>query len=72
MTSDRIVEELERMREKLYREQPDTMGTVESIINLLQYAFCPHVWEHKVQPGTPDAPAEHFTVCKKCGSEKIE
>lgn len=70
--NDRLVTELENCRDKLYREQPDTMGTVEAIINVLQYALCEHVWEVKVTPDSPDAPSERFTVCEKCGAEKLE
>lgn len=72
MKSDRIADELEKIRDQLYREQPETMGTINSLIGLLQYVFCPHEWEHKKNPSTPDEPGEWFTICKKCGCERME
>lgn len=70
--NDRLVTELENCRDKLYREQPDTMGTIEAIINVLQYALCEHDWEGLKNPDSPDGPSERFEVCKKCGAEKLE
>jgi len=70
--NDRIADELEKIRERAYRDQPDMMGVVCDLINLLQYAFCEHEWEGKTQPGTVHGPTEYFTVCKKCGAEKLD
>ena len=70
--NDRLADALEHIRERAYREQPDMMGTVCDLIDLLQYAFCEHEWEVKVTPDSPDGPSERFEVCKKCGAEKLE
>lgn len=73
-SSDRMVAELEKIREGLYREQPMTMDAVEAIINLLQYLLCPHKWETKRIGGDPTSidSTEPTTVCAKCGAEQLE
>ncbi len=81
MKSDFIVDELEKIRESMKDEEPLTQNTMNSLLNLLQYAFCPHEFETMRSGATPDGPlsiyalvveAEYVTVCKKCGCEKME
>lgn len=69
--SDRLVEELGKILDQVYREQPDMMGPVKSLVGLLTYAFCEHEWENKRIESQAE-PTELITVCKKCGSEKLE
>lgn len=65
-----IVDQLEAIRAKLYRDQPLTMNSVEEIIDLLETIFCPHEWEVKSLTGDPAEPPERVLVCNKCGFEK--
>lgn len=73
LKSEFLVEELEKLRTKLYADQPETMGTINGLINLLQYSMCDHDWEFRRRGGAPDdeGSEEIAVVCKTCGGEKM-
>ena len=68
------VAELEKVRDTLYRDQPDTFGAINALIGYLQYQACDHQWESRQVGGDPtvNESTEVVTVCKKCGAEKID
>lgn len=73
LKSELLVEELEKLRTKLYADQPQMMVAINSLINLLQYSICDHVWECRRQGGAPDdeGSEEMVVVCETCGGEKM-
>jgi hypothetical protein len=69
INAERISDGIERVRERLYADQPDTMSAFVDLLDLLQVAFCEHEFVTTRNPDTPDGPSEMVTVCKKCGVE---
>lgn len=72
MTSEKIQAGIEHVRQCMYHDQPDLMGAMAELLDLLDVIHCDHKFVLKRMGGDPaDAYSnEAVRVCDRCGLEE--